>query len=73
MDHFVIKMEMRNPESLEFLGRRVDRRDENPQNGNTKEIFIIMEVRNIPPRTQEICVYNIGSTYRHFTDSNMNI
>ena len=27
MDHFVIKMEMRNPESFEFLGRRVDRRD----------------------------------------------
>lgn len=30
MDHFVIKMEMRNPESLEFLGRRVDRRDGKP-------------------------------------------
>lgn len=66
-------MEMRNPESFDFLGRRVDRRDGNPQNGNMKEIFIIMEVRKIPPRTQEICVYNIRSTCRHFIDSNMNI
>lgn len=32
-----------------------------------------MEVMKIPPRTQEICVYHVGSTYIHFIDSNMNM
>ena len=32
-----------------------------------------MGVMKIPPRTQEICVYHIGSTYILFIDSNMNI
>lgn len=54
---------MRNPNSFEFLRRRVDRRDRNPKYDNINEIFIKIGIIKIPHRFQEICVYDIGSKY----------